>query len=175
MLIRAEPAKITLMPKPSKSRPKQQKAKPKGKAEPETPSFAAKKSYWITLLAVMAVVSAVFGIVMGISLAQTAFLVLTVVVLIGFLGFIRVSKSMLPLSKRVALIFAGASVIGFGIWAAIVLNLNATGLMAPIVNSLGEQFFAVTSLAICLTSGAFIGELIGRNKSVQAYLVRDLD
>lgn len=162
------------MPKPVKSRPKQ-KAKSKGKAEPETPSFAAKKSYWITLSAVLAVVSAFFGVVMGISLAQTAFLVLTVVVLIGFVGFIRVSPSTLPLGKRVALIFVGASIIGFSIWAAIVLNLNATGIMTQIVNSLGEQFFAVTSLAICLSGGAFIGELIGRNKSVQERLFSKLE
>jgi hypothetical protein len=162
------------MPKSSKSRPKQ-KAKPKGKAEPETPSFVAKKSYWITLSAVLAVVSAAFGVVMGISLAQTAFLVLTVVVLIGFVGFIRVSPSKLTLGKRAALIFIGASIIGFSIWAAIVLNLNSTGIMEQIVNSLGEQFFAVTSLAICLTSGAFIGELIGRTKTVQAYFFRRLD
>ena len=159
------------MPKSSKSRPKQ-KAKPKGKAEPETPSFVAKKSYWITLSAVLAVVSAVFGVVMGISLAQTAF---SVVVLIGFVGFIRVSPSKLTLGKRAALIFIGASIIGFSIWAAIVLNLNSTGIMEQIVNSLGEQFFAVTSLAICLTSGAFIGELIGRTKTVQAYFFRRLD
>jgi hypothetical protein len=160
------------MPKSFKSGPKQ-KAKPKGKAEPETPSFVAKKSYWITLSAVLAVVSAVFGAVMGINLAQTAFLVLTVVVLIGFVGFIRVTPSKLSLGKRAALLIVGASIIGFSIWAAIVLNLNSTGIMAQIVNSLGEQFFAVTSLAICLTSGAFIGELIGRNKSVQAYLGRN--
>ena len=161
------------MPKSSKSRPKQ-KAKSKRKAEPETPSFVTKKSYWITLSAVLAVVSAVFGVVMGISLAQTAFLVLTVVVLIGFVGFIRVSPSTLPLSKRVALIFVGASIIGFSIWAVIVLNLNSTGIMAQIVDSLGEQFFAVTSLAICLSGGAFIGELIGRNKSVQERLFSKL-
>ncbi|MCW4004764.1 MAG: hypothetical protein NWE95_12720 [Candidatus Bathyarchaeota archaeon] len=160
------------MPKSVKSRPKQ-KAKPKGKAEPETPSFASKKSYWITLTTVLAVVSAVFGVVMGISLAQTAFLVLTVVVLIGFVGFIRVTPSKLSLGKRAALLIVGASIIGFSIWAAIVLNLNSAGIMAQIVNSLGEQFFAVTSLAICLTIGAFIGELIGRNKSVQAYLGRN--
>jgi len=122
---------------------------------------------------VLAVVSAVFGAVMGINLAQTAFLVLTVVVLIGFVGFIRVTPSKLSLGKRAALLIVGASIIGFSIWAAIVLNLNSTGIMAQIVNSLGEQFFAVTSLAICLTSGAFIGELIGRNKSVQAYLGRN--
>jgi hypothetical protein len=39
----------------------------------------------------------------------------------------------------------------------------------------GGQFFIVTSLVICLFVGAFIGELIGRNKAVQIRLFNTLD
>jgi len=161
---------LPFMPKPSKTKPKQ-KVKPKLKhKEPEVPGITTKKTYWITLTALLAVVSAVFGVVMGIGLLQTAVLVAAVVVLIGFIGFIRVSPSTLSISKRATFLFVGASVIGFGIWAAMVLISNSTGFTAQIESSLGDQFFAVTSLTICLTGGAFIGEVIGRNKSVQERL-----
>ncbi len=63
----------------------------------------------------------------------------------------------------------GISIIGFGIWAAIILLGNRYGLGA-LVEAWGDQFFAVTTLVICLSVGTLIGELIGRNKEVQIRL-----
>jgi hypothetical protein len=150
------------MPKPSKTRPKQ-KAKSR-KAEPETPSFTAKKSYWVTLLAVFTVVSAVFGMALGLGLLQTTFLALMVATLIGFVGYVRVSPSTLGFSKRATFIFVGASVIGFGTWAAAALAFM------PQIVALNNDFFTISSLVICLTVGGFIGELLGRNRKVQERL-----
>ncbi len=155
---------VQFMPKPYKTKQKQ-KVKLKRK-EPEVPGITTRKSYWIVLTALLAVVSAVFGVVMGIGLLQTAFLAVTIAVVIGAVGFIRVSPSNLSLSKRATFLFVGISVIGFGIWAA----LTVSGVMAQAANGLGEEFFVVTSLALCLTAGAFVGEIIGRNKRVQERL-----
>jgi hypothetical protein len=155
------------MPKSDKSRLKS-KVKPKRKAEPELPNITSKPSYWIMLTLVTVVAASVFGLVTGITLLRIAVLAVTIVVLIGFVGYIRVVPSNLSLSKRATFLFVGASVIGFSIWAAIILASNATGFMLQIVNSVGEQFFVVTSLASCLAVGAFIGDLIGKNQRVQA-------
>jgi hypothetical protein len=153
------------MPKPSRTQPKK-KTKQKPKAKPQTPSITATKPYWIVLTAMLAVVTAVFGTLVSINLEGTVLLVVTVVVVIGFVGLIRTGKSELSLSKRATFIFAGASIIGFIIWAALTLS----GAMAPVVNAVGQEFYVVNSLATCLAAGAWIGELLGRSKMVQERL-----
>lgn len=157
------------MPKPSKTKPKQ-KIPPKRKVEPETPSITTKKSYWAVLGAVLAVASAILAISMGLDTVRTAILVVTVLVPIGVYGYIRVTPSKLSLSKRLTFLFIGASVIGFSIWATIVLVGGVYGLTAMLTDALGSQFFITTSLVICLSAGTFIGELIGKNKAVQQRL-----
>ena len=152
------------MPKPSKPSSKKKKNSPKARAEPQTAKFTAKKSYWITLTAVFAVVSAVFGEVQGFDLLQTALLVVSISAAIGMVGFISVSPSTLSFSKRATFIFVGASVVGFGIWAVLAL------VVFPQLGALVDGFFILTSFIICLVIGAFIGELIGRNKKVQERL-----
>jgi hypothetical protein len=152
------------MPKSAKIRKKQKNKL--AKKESQAPSFTTKKSYWITLTVLLAVVTLVFGVSSGISIVQNAILTLTIVVVIGFLGFVRTTQSKLSLSKRATFIFVGGSVIGFAIWAAITLS----GIMVQLVNEVGQEFYVLTSLAICLTVGAFIGELLGRNKKIQEQL-----
>lgn len=154
------------MPKPSTSGSKQKPKQLKSKAVQQTPSITSKKSYWVTLTVLLAVVSTVFGVTMGFGVGQTVILVVTIVLVIGFVGFIRVSPSNLSLSKRLTFIFAGASIIGFCIWAALTLS----GIVSGVANEIGTDFFAVTSFAICLTVGGFIGELLGRNKEIQIRL-----
>jgi hypothetical protein len=56
------------------------------------------------------------------------------------------------------------SVIGFGIWAAVAL------FFMPQIIALNDDFFVAASLVICLTAGAFIGELLGRSGKVQERL-----
>lgn len=135
----------------------------KSKPEAQQPIITATKAYWLALAAVFAVVSAVFGVSMGLSVTQTVVLIVTVVLLIGVIGFIRTTPSNLSLSKRATFIFAGASIIGFSIWAAAVLS----GLLTLLAEEHGEVFIPVTSFSICLTVGAFIGELLGRNRKIQ--------
>lgn len=150
------------MPKASKTQPKT-KPKPKGKPEPQTPSFTAKKSYWVMLTAVFVVVSAVFGVTLNLGLEKTAVLAATFAVIIGVIGFIRTSPSMLSISKRMTVIFVGASFIGFGIWAVTAL------VFMPQMVAL-DIFFVVSSLAVCLAFGALIGDLLGRVRRVQQRL-----
>jgi hypothetical protein len=94
---------------------------------------------------------------------------------IGCVGYVRVSPSTLSLSKRATFLFMGVSIIGFGIWAIIVFALGRAGFTEQIANALGGQLFIVTSLVICFSAGALIGELIGRNKAVQVRLFNPLD
>ncbi len=164
------------MPKPSKIKPKQKpKTKPKRKAEPEVPGFTTKKTYWVMLATVLAVTSAVLGLISGLNVLKTTVLTVAMVVPIGCIGYIRVSPSKLSLSKRATFLFIGISVIGFGIWAAIVLLGGRYGLTTQMINALGSQLFIVTSLVICFSVGAVIGELIGRSKAVQERLFNPLD
>jgi len=149
------------MPKPKPVA--KSKRRRKGKPELQQPSITATKTYWVALAVVFAAVSAVFGTAMDLSVTQSAVLVVTVVLLIGVIGFIRTTPSDLTLSKRATFIFAGASIIGFCIWAAIVLS----GLITPLAQEHGKVFIVVTSFTICLTVGAFIGELLGRSKKIQ--------
>jgi len=164
---------VTVMPKPSKTQSKH-KVKPKRKVEPEIPGITTKKAYWLVLGVLLAIVSAIFGLMNGLDELRMALLIAAVVVPIGCLGYVRVSPSSLSLLKRAMFLIAGASIIGFGIWAAIALALFRAGFNEQIAYVLGEQFFIVTSLVICLFVGAFIGELIGRNKAVQIRLFNPL-
>ncbi len=154
-----------VMPKPSNSKPKP-KAKPKGKVkpEPEAASITANPTYWVVLTVVFAVVSAAFSGILGFNLVRAVVVIATVAVLIAAVGFIRVSPSKLSLGKRATFVFVGASVIGFGIWAALALALM------PQLVALDDQFYVVASLAICLAVGAVVGELISRIRQLQERL-----
>ncbi len=160
------------MPKPPKAhpKPKPKPKQPKRKAEPEVPGITTRKSYWVMLAAVLAVASAVLGVTSGLDVSKTAVLVASVVVPIAVIGFVRVTPSTLPLSKRATFLFMGISIIGFGIWAAFVLLGSRYGLTTQLFSTQNSQFFVVTSLVICFSVGALIGELIGRSKAVQIRL-----
>ncbi len=165
------------MPKPAKKLPKAnpKKLKTKQKAEPKPPSITTKKSYWLMLMLLAAVAMLVFGATMGIDWAETAVFAVTLVVVVGVIGYIRVNPSTLPLTRRATFLFVGASVIGFSIWAAIALALNVTGFIVQIDSFMGAETFAGSTLAMCLMAGALIGEMLGRNERVQARLFGNLD
>ena len=152
------------MPKPVKTSSKKRRIRPKAKAEQQPTRLTNKKSYWITLTTVFAIASAVFGQMQGFRLIQTVLLAITISVVIGMVGFIGVSPSSLSFSKRATFIFVGASVAGFGIWAVLAI------VVLPQLGAIVDEFFIFTSFIICLAIGAFIGELIGRNKKVQERL-----
>jgi hypothetical protein len=161
--------------------PKQSKTKAKTKAKqktivntaPEVPGITTKKSYWVMLTLLMVVAVSIAGLMINLPVTDLAILALTVVLMIGLMGYVRVTPSSLTKSKRATFLFFGGSVIGFGIWAAIVLVLNFTGAMLQIANALnGDQFFVIPSFIIMLTVGAFIGELMGRNSKVQKFFFK---
>ena len=144
---------------PKKTRPK----KNQPKAQPKPVSLLTRKSYWITLTLIMLVFTFAYGYVMQISVEKEALILGSIFSVIGFafsIGF----KPSANYNKRATFIFVGASIVGFSIWAVMVLSFNATGIILQIENSIGSDFFAITSLIICLTLGAFIGDLIGKNR-----------
>ncbi|MCW3998983.1 MAG: hypothetical protein NWE93_01935 [Candidatus Bathyarchaeota archaeon] len=160
------------MPKQPNSKPKS-KVKPKAKQKPkvtEAPGITTSKTYWIVLVVIMAVFVSILGAVSGLELAQIAALDIAVAVAIALVGYLRVTPSKLSISKRATFIFAGTSIIGFGIWALVSLLITAGGGLMQLGELLGGQLFIVASLAICLSLGAFAGELIGQNRRVQERL-----
>jgi hypothetical protein len=111
----------------------------------------------------MLVFTIVFGYTMKISAEGEALILGTIFSIIAFAFYIGFKPS-IKYDKRATFMFVGASIVGFCIWAAMVLALSATGIIQQIVNLIGTSFFAITSLMICLISGAFIGDLIGKNR-----------
>ena len=146
-----------------KTHPKNAKSKKnKFKDQPKPVSLMKSKTYWIALTLIMVVFTFAYGFLTNISFEKEALILGSILAVIGLafsLGFKPSSYN-----KKATYIFVGASVIGFGIWAAIVLSFNATGINSQIATSIGVDFFAVTSLIICLTAGAFIGDLMGKNR-----------
>lgn len=157
------------MPKTPKTQPKKQlKTKAKQKVQPKNVSITSHKSYWIALTFTMIF----FGIFSGYSTKMTfgaiGLLIGSVLTLIALGFYLNFYPSALKKTQRALYLMIGASIIGFCIWAAIALLLIATSLMPQVVNVIGSSFFAITSLIICLTIGAFIGELLGKNQEAFA-------
>jgi len=152
------------MPKPKpKTYPKKTKSKKtKFKDQPKPVSLLRRKSYWMMLTSIMVVFSLVYGFLMAISVEKEALILASILVVIGFAFYVLYKP--ISYNKKATFIFAGASIIGFCIWAAMVFAFIAIGINTQIANSIGEDVFAVTTLIICLTFGAFIGDLMGKNR-----------
>jgi len=155
----------SFMPKPSKKNRKTslqgtKRKKTQPKTQPKQISITTRKSYWITLTLSITVFASVFGYFVNMPPENIAVMLVTVLLLIGFAFHIRFKPSTTTVNKRATFIFVGASFIGFGVWAVTLLSLNATELYAQIASALGNGFFAITSLIICLIFGAFIGDWI---------------
>jgi len=157
------------MPKKPKTLPKKQ-PKTKQKVEEKTVNLASRKSYWVVLTIFMVFFGLFLGYTMNVSVSATGLMLGSVLAVIGFVFYLNFSSSPLKKSKRAMLIFAGLSIIGFLIWVAVVFLSDAAGFGPQITNSVGEGFFAITSLIICLLLGAFVGDLLGKVKWVQEQL-----
>jgi hypothetical protein len=159
------------MPKQSKNKSKAKaKLKTKIEAQPETASFTMKKSYWIMLSLVTAVAVSIAGFMFDLSPLGIAVLLVPIVLSIGLVGYLRITPSSLVKTRRATFLFVGASFIGFGIWAAVILVLMYTGLLESIFV---DTFFIIPSLITFLFIGAFIGELLGRNKRVEGFFFKE--
>ncbi len=154
------------MPKTQpKQYPKKQKKTPPKNQQP--PSLFKNKYYWIILTLTILVFTVAFGYLNQVSAEREALLLGCDLSVIGFAFYISLIATA-SYDKRATFIFAGASIIGFSIWVAMVLALNATGLITRVVSSIGDSFFAVTTLIICLILGALVGDLIGKNRAAKA-------
>jgi lysylphosphatidylglycerol synthetase-like protein (DUF2156 family) len=161
-------------PKTQPKKTRRKKPLPKTKSKPV--NITTRKSYWITLTLVITVFASVFGYFMSMSLENIVMMLVTVLLLIGFAVYIRFKPSTTTVDKRALFMFVGASVIGFGIWAVILLSLSATELHTQIASAIGNGFFTITSLMICLILGAFIGDWIGeRRERISIFLKNKLN
>lgn len=147
-----------------KNQPKKAKVKPKNKAEPKTVSITSSKTYWLMLTLMMVVFGSVYSYIMKVAVAGIGLLLASVLFIIGFAYYLKFKPSPLKNSSRATFLFGGACIPGFGIWVAVILLSDVTGLWAQLAGSVGDYFFAITTLIICMISGAFIGDLIGFNK-----------
>jgi hypothetical protein len=109
------------------------------------------------------VFAVVVGFLVQISLGKELLILGSIVSILG-LAFYVGFKSSKGYDKRATFFFVGASIVGFGIWAVMVLSFMAAGVISLISSSVGVDLFAITSLIICLILGALIGDLIGKNR-----------
>jgi hypothetical protein len=133
------------------------------KDQPKPFSIFKSKYYWVAVTAVIFVFAVAMGFVTRISLGSEVLIlgsILSVIAFAFYLGF----KSPEGYDKRATFIFVGASIVGFSIWAVMVLSFNAAGITPKISDAVGNSLFAITSLMICLVFGAFIGDLLGKNR-----------
>jgi hypothetical protein len=140
-----------------------QKKNKRVKEQPKPFNLFKSKYYWLTITAVIIVFAVAIGFMNQISLGGELLIlgsILSVVAFAFYVGFLSPEGY----SKRATFIFVGASILGFGIWAIMVLSFNAAGVTAQISNAVGNALFAITSLIIFLMLGAFIGDLLGKNR-----------
>ncbi len=166
---------LTIMPKTyPKAHPKKGKLKKNPpKAQLKQASILKSKFYWITLTTIIIVFTVAYGVLTQIPLEKELLMLGAILSVLGFAFYIGF-RNVIGYNKRATFIFVGASIVGFSIWVAIVLSFNAAGIISQIANSIGEEFFSATTLTICLVLGAFIGDLIGKNKEPVMSLAYEL-
>jgi len=158
------------MPKSQpKNYPKNSKNQKKLNVNSEPVNITKSKFYWISLTVATVIVVLGYGIVASIALVQLGLILVTVLSVIGVAGYVRLKPSILTAKTRATYLFVGAAVIGYGIWAAMVLTLAVSGVGAQFSNVLGSQFFIVSTQIIFLALGAFIGEYLSTNDAFQAF------
>ena len=106
--------------------------------QPKPVSLFKSKTYWIALTLIMVIFTFAYGILMNISLEKEA-------LIYGQYSFgyrhwhFHLGFKPSSYNKKATFIFVGASVIGFSIWAVIVLSFNATGINSQIASSIGDR------------------------------------
>jgi len=164
MLISTKTGDINFMPKNQKTKPKVC-PKTKLKTHPEPASITSRKSYWIILSVTMVIFGAAYGSLMHLSVAAIVVLLGSVLAIIGFAQYLKFNPSTMKTNERATFMFGGASIIGFLIWIAMTFLTAIAGFGSQISSSIGVGFFMVTTLIICLLLGAFIGDIIGKNRN----------
>ena len=104
-----------------KKQPKKVKLKSKNKLAPKPVSITSSKTYWLALTLMMVVFGSVYGYMMKVVLAGIGLLLASVLFIIGFAYYLRFKPSLLKNSDRATFLFIGACILGFGIWAAVIL------------------------------------------------------
>ena len=146
-----------------KAQSKKNKQKKHLKDQPKQINLLKSKYYWVTMTTAILVFAVVVGFLVQISLGKELLILGSILSILG-LAFYVGFKSSEGYDKRATFFFVGASIVGFGIWAVMVLSFMATGVKSLISSSVGVDLFAITSLIICLILGALIGDLIGKNR-----------
>lgn len=164
---------MLVMPKSSKNPKGQHRSRGRAKVQSEPFRLLKSKYYWAILTAVVLIAVVVVGVSMQVPLGNELLMLGSVGSVLAFafyLGF----KSSTSYNKRTTFFFVGASVVGFILWVGMILLFNAVGVIGQIAVSIGEDFFAVTTLTIFLVLGAFIGDLIGKNRETVMSLAYEI-
>jgi len=155
-----------------KIRPKNGKNQKKPIAISEPVNITKSKFYWITLTIITVIAVLGYGIVANVRIDQIGLILAAVLSVIGVAGYVGLRPSILTAKTRATYLFVGAAVIGYGIWAAMVLTLAVSGVGAQFPNVLGSQLFIVASQITFLAIGAFIGEHLSTSDAFQAFAGR---
>ena len=152
-----------------KIQPKDRKNQRKTNVISEPVNITKSKFYWITLTIIAVIAVLGYGVLTSVAVAQLGLILVTVLTVIGVAGYVRLKPSILTAKTRATYLFVGAAVIGFSIWATLVITLAISGLGAQSPSFWGSQLFIVASQIIFLAIGAFIGEYLSTNNAFQAF------
>jgi hypothetical protein len=157
------------MPKSRKIKPKIYPKKQIKKTPVQPVNITKSKFYWIALSIVTVVCILILGVATNIPIQKVALIMTTVLSVLGLAGYIRVKPSNLTIKSRATYLFVGAAVIGYGIWAVMVILLAVTGLGVQVANPLGDQLFIVSTQIIFIVMGAFIGDMLSKNMTFLSF------
>ena len=161
------------MPKSAKAKSKAYPKKQFKKTNANTPgqpiNITKSKFYWIALSIVTVVCILILGVTTNIPVQQVALIMVTVLSVLGLAGYIRVKPSNLTIKLRATYLFVGATVIGYSVWALMVILLAVTGLGAQVANPLGNQLFTISSQIIFIVMGAFVGDFLSKNMTFLSF------
>lgn len=128
---------------------------------------------WIILTIASVVIAILTGVFSNIPLENTLTVITIILIANGFGIYIRLKPS--KSGNRAFFIFVGASVLGFLLWAMVIMTMNSTGISVSITRHSGKtgSYFAwIASLIICWVIGGFIGDLIGRRRNYVIPMLR---
>jgi hypothetical protein len=145
------------------------RARNKSKIKSEPANITTSKFYWIGLIIFTVIAILAVGIFSSIAVQKLALIMVTVLFVLAFAWQLRVKQSDLTAKTRATYIFVGAAVIGYSIWAIMVILLAATGFGIQLGNILGDQLFIAASQIIFLVVGGFIGDYLSTNSAFQGF------
>lgn len=128
---------------------------------------------WIVFTIASIIIALITGIFSNIPLENTLTVITIILIANGFGIYIRLKPS--KSGNRAFFIFVGASILGFLLWAMVIMLMNSTGISVSITRhsgQIGSYFAWIASIIICWIIGGFIGDVIGRRRNYVIPMLR---